>query len=893
MKIIFNIDYYTQWGEKIFIAGDIPELNDERDTQVGRKMSYYGNGHWTLEIEITPAQGRFKYHYSMRDAENMVRKEWGKPHTIDIDTHATTVRIFDKWSDTPTDKAAYSTAFMECINPHKSDKESARMSAGTLTFITEAPFVPSDMELAICGSCESLGKWDVNRAVSLNPVDFPVWNLSIPLKGTDRSIEYKYMLIDKKSREVVAWEPRNNRMLDIPAVNANDTIVCGGDRVGNPFPWYRGAGTAIPVFSLRSENDFGVGDFHDLLLLVDWAKQTHQQFIQLLPINDTTMTHTWTDSYPYNANSTFALHPMYLRVEAMGKLNDNKLAAEFEKLKSELNALPDVDYEKANNAKSAYTRALYKQDYENLSKNKDFARFIEKNREWLLPYSAYCVLRDNFGTPDIRKWGEYAEYAPSKVAKFIAENEYEIRYICYLQYHLDKQMRYVLEYAHKNGVAIKGDIPIGISRDSVDAWLYPKLFNLECSAGAPPDDFSIMGQNWGFPTYNWDMMSHDGFKWWKSRLRKMSEYFDAYRIDHVLGFFRIWQIPLDALHGLLGTFNPALPFSADELRDNYHFTLNPEVQTKPFIREYMMNDVFGEYADDVRNNYLDAHNDGIYTLRESFDTQRKVADYFAGMPECNKNSRICNGLLGLIDDVLFIEDTYEKGKYHPRISAQFTYSYRSLPDYEKQAFDRLYNDFFYHRHNDFWKGKAMRKLPPLIDSTGMLCCAEDLGMIPACVPDVMDQLQMLSLEIQRMPKNPQDAFGNPLSYPYLSVCTTSTHDMGGIRLWWEENRVKTQQFYNQVLHEQGEAPIFAEPWICEKIIRQNLASPSMLCILPIQDWMSCDGNIRRHNPHEEQINVPANPHHYWRYRMHLNMENLLADKKFNEHIALLIRDSGR
>jgi 4-alpha-glucanotransferase len=205
----------------------------------------------------------------------------------------------------------------------------------------------------------------------------------------------------------------------------------------------------------------------------------------------------------------------------------------------------------------------------------------------------------------------------------------------------------------------------------------------------------------------------------------------------------------------------------------------------------------------------------------------------------------------------------------------------------------LYNDFFYHRHNDFWYGKAMWKLPPLIDSTGMLCCAEDLGMIPACVPDVMYKLQMLSLEIQRMPKNPNDMFGNPAHYPYLSVCTTSTHDMGGIRVWWEENRDATQIFYNHMLHQPGEAPKFAEPWICDLILRQNLSAPSMLCILPLQDWMSCDALIRRNDPREEVINVPANPKHYWRYRMHITMEQLLASKEFNEHVSQMITESGR
>ena len=419
------------------------------------------------------------------------------------------------------------------------------------------------------------------------------------------------------------------------------------------------------------------------------------------------------------------------------------------------------------------------------------------------------------------------------------------------------------------------------------------MFNLDCQAGAPPDDFSILGQNWGFPTYKWEEMSRDGFSWWKARFRKMAEYFDAYRIDHVLGFFRIWQIPMNAIHGLLGIFNPALPFSPDELRYNYDFWLDVDLQTTPYIMDWFLGDFFGEYTAEARERFLVDAGYGRYRLKEEFNTQRKVAEYFAGLEKDEKNTRLCDALLGLIDQVLFIEDPYEKGKYHPRIAAQMTYTYRALNDYERWCFDRLYNDFYYRRHNDFWYGKAMWKLPALIDATDMLVCAEDLGMIPACVPAVIDALEILALEIQRMPKDPTTPFGVTWNYPYYSVCTTSTHDMDGIRRWWEADRATTQRFYNEVLHEPGEAPLYAEPWICDRIIRLHLESPSMLCILPLQDWLSIDGVIRRHDPREELINIPANPRHYWRYRMHLTLDQLNDLKDFNTGLRERILASAR
>ncbi len=501
----------------------------------------------------------------------------------------------------------------------------------------------------------------------------------------------------------------------------------------------------------------------------DWWAMTGQKILQILPINDTTMTGTWVDSYPYKANSTFALHPMYLNLWEVGTLKDASRREHFHALASELNSLKETDYERVNAGKNSYLREIYSEQGPNTRRRKDYKEFVSRNEYWLKPYSAWCVLREMYHNPDNLMWGEYAQYSPDKVDKLYSEHADKFEYHYYVQYHLDRQLRDARDYAHSHGVVLKGDIPIGISRFSADAWMSPQLFNMDCQAGAPPDDFSVLGQNWGFPTYNWEEMAKDGFRWWKNRFRKMAEYFDAYRIDHILGFFRIWEIPMDAVHGLLGFFNPALPFSPEELRSGYDFWIDPDVQTKPLILEWMLTDFFGEFTEEVKNKYLERVSGDRYCLKDYVNTQAKVEKYFAGEQMDEKNSRIMNALLGIIDDVLFIEDPYHKGHYHPRISAQYTYQYRVLSDYAKWNFNRLYTDFFYHRHNDFWYGKAMWKLPPLLDATSMLTCAEDLGMIPACVPEVMDRLKILSLEIQRMPKDPNSEFGDTWHYSYYSV----------------------------------------------------------------------------------------------------------------------------
>jgi len=893
MKVTFNINYRTRWGEALYISGDLQELGSGND-HAAIQMNYLGGENWQLTVDLPANTANFPYHYIVKSPGQAWRLEWGEPHRLALPHKASHIEVYDRWQDQPYDKPYYSSAFTNGMLHRKLKGKPVKLQSGTLNLRIQAPMIAPDQLLAIAGEGAALGNWDTHKALHLSDALYPEWEINIPLADLRFPCEYKFVILDKTTLEPVAWEMRNNRVFDFtPDDPECDIIVCAGMRFINPLAPWKGAGTAIPVFSLRTEEDFGVGDFMDLIKMVDWCKHTGQKVLQILPINDTTMTGSWTDSYPYNANSTFALHPMYLRLQEVGELKNKKHREHFHAIAKELNALSDIDYERVNRGKIEYLHALYTEQKDTTLNNPEFKAFVTRNESWLRPYAAFCTLRDKYGTPEMDKWGEYATYSPAKVDKLFKEQEQDMLFTYFLQYHLDKQLRHVRDYAHSQGVVLKGDIPIGISRTSVDAWVYPHLFYMDCQAGAPPDDFSVLGQNWGFPTYNWEEMARDGFAWWKARFSKMSEYFDAYRIDHVLGFFRIWQIPNNALHGLLGIFHPALPFTPDQLRSDFDFWINPEVQARPLILEWMLTDFFGEYAGIAKSKYLVPIGGDRYDLCTFVNTQKKVAGYFDAMPENDENNRLRQGLLGLIDNVLFIEDPYERGKYHPRIAAQYTHQYRCLNDYERWCFDRLYNDFFYHRHNDFWYGKAMWKLPPLIDSTKMLCCAEDLGMIPDCVPAVMHNLQILSLEIQRMPKDSAVEFGNTWAYPYHSVCTSSTHDMPGIRGWWESDHEMAQRFYNQVLHENGEAPFYAEPWICSRIVDLQLESPSMLCILPLQDWLSTDGAIRRENPADEQINIPAIPRHYWRYRMHLTVEELLKKDEFNRTVKDKIRNSGR
>ena len=509
--------------------------------------------------------------------------------------------------------------------------------------------------------------------------------------------------------------------------------------------------------------------------------------------------------------------------------------------------------------------------------------------------NVFSYLRDAYKTPNFREWPKFTEYKAEEIEKLCQPESADYPHIAiyfFIQFHLHLQLLAATEHARANGVVLKGDIPIGISRNSVEAWTEPYYFNLNGQAGAPPDDFSVNGQNWGFPTYNWDVMEKDGYSWWMKRFRKMSEYFDAYRIDHILGFFRIWEIPMHAVHGLLGQFVPALPMTREEI-EGYGMAFREDFFTKPYIHEYFLGQMFGPHTDYVKQTFIEPTETWeIYRMRPEFDTQRKVEAYFAGKTD-EDSIWIRDGLYALIRDVLFVPDREDPHKFHPRIGVQHDYIYRALNDWEKAAFNRLYDQYYYHRHNEFWREQAMKKLPQLTQSTRMLVCGEDLGMIPDCVAWVMNDLRILSLEIQRMPKDPSQEFGHPDWYPYRSVCTISTHDMSTLRGWWEEDFQQTQRYYNTMLGHYGAAPAVATPELCEQVVRNHLYSNSILCILSLQDWMAMDGKWRNPNVQEERINVPANPRHYWRYRMHLTLEQLMKAESLNEKIKGLIEQTGR
>jgi len=861
-------------------------------------MQYFNDEFWYAQVEITDVamhKVEISYNYILREDNGNEIVEWGDDRLIDLEKLASKEEIvlMDTWNHAgEIDNVFYSKPFQEVLLKTDAEVKSKELKTFTHEFKVKAPMLSATEVICIAGTGKTLGEWKTTPPVLLSKSG-NWWSVKLNFGKDSMPVAYKYGVYDTATKKFIQFEQGKNRTLQVDTNKTKSTVLHDGF-AHIPYSKWKGAGVAIPVFSLRTANSYGTGEFTDIKELVDWSKKVGLKLIQLLPVNDTTATHTWTDSYPYAAISAFALHPLFLNLEKVAN-NSPAVVKSWKKTKEELNALPEVDYEAVLDFKYEAIKGLYEKQKNKFKDDIKYFEFFDMNRHWLVPYAAFCYLRDKYKTSDYNQWpahNVYDEDAIQELADPTQKHYDSIALHYFTQYHLHLQLKEATAYAHKNGIIVKGDLPIGIYRYGCDAWMAPALYNMNAQAGAPPDDFAIKGQNWGFPTYNWKKMQEDGFAWWRQRFEQMSEYFDAFRIDHILGFFRIWSIPVDAVEGIMGKFVPAIPVNINELFQN-NIPFEHHRYCKPHITHQIVQERFGSQADYVLQTFLQWA-DGSFELKEPYNTQKKVEQYFNGLGDTEVNNFIKLGLFDLISNVIFFaEEGSQNQQFHFRIGMENTSSFRDLDDYIKPRLKELYVNYFFRRQDDFWQKEAMHKLPELKRSTNMLVCGEDLGMVPACVPDVMQQLGILSLEIQRMPKDPNTEFFHPNDAPYMSVVTASTHDMSTIRGWWEEDPAKTQRFYNTILGKYGASPFYCEPWINKEILIQHFYSPAMWCIFQIQDMLGMSETLRRENPNEERINQPANPKHYWRYRMHISLEDLLKEDAFNEELGGYVKASGR
>ncbi|WP_439506398.1 4-alpha-glucanotransferase [Sediminibacterium sp.] len=899
IKLQFQLRYRTEFGQNLFLTGNHVLLGNG-DIENAVPMQYLNEQTWTLTLDWPEEATRepIQYNYVLVNADGTTVIDWGNDRVLDIKAFkASQIQLVDTWNHAGYyENSFYTEAFQQVLLAESKTEFKAKASKKTThIFRVKSPLLSKNQVICLSGSFNEAENWSESHLLMMGKTaSSPYFELGLNLSLDQFPIAYKYGIYDLESKKLVEFEVGDNRVLHYPVMKDQITIVNDGFTY-LPNQTWKGAGVAIPVFSLRTESSFGVGEFTDLIKMVDWAEQVGLKMIQLLPVNDTTATNTNKDSYPYAAISAFALHPLYLNLPKIVNKSQLKQLQLLEKERLQLNALATVDYASVIQSKLTFARKVYKSNGKKLLQESSFIAFYQQNKHWLIPYAVFCYLRDEYGTVDFSKWPAFKHYKEKDIEALIQPESGaydDIAFHYFLQYHLHLQLKEAAAYAHSKGIIIKGDIAIGVYRYGADTWQHPDLFHMDFQAGAPPDDFAVTGQNWGFPTYNWQRMQEDGFAWWKQRFEQMSHYFDAFRIDHILGFFRIWSIPLHAVEGIMGHFVPAIPISVSTFAEN-GIWFSYDRYTKPFITDAVLWEIFGYDNELVKSMFLINHLNGTYSLKPGFETQRAVEQHFTTLDQDQYHQKIKKGIFSLISNVLLFDSDGTGQYFHFRFGIEHTTSFKNLEYTTQEQLRGLYVNYFFKQQDDFWKKEAYKKLPSLKRVTNMLVCGEDLGMVPSCVPEVMQQLGLLSLEIQRMPKNPEKQFFHPNDAPYLSVVTPSTHDMSTIRGWWEEDKALIQHFYNQELGQWGDAPHYCEAWINKAIVIQHLFSPAMWSVFQIQDLMGINEKIRRDNPLAEQINVPANPDHYWCYRMHVSIESLIEESDFNSELKSFIKKSGR
>ena len=885
MTWVFRLAYGTVTGESLWL-----EMETRSGAAVERQtvpMRWVDEGHWEVEVD-TATNGNFSLGYTYlyrRDSVMLrepVRREWAWQ---DGSPPPSRLLFQDDWRSAGTEDRVYEAKVFEVVGGGARELGNFVSGGKNHEFLLQMALLPEGLVPCVIGSAEALGAWEYARAVPMVEVSENLWKAEAELLPGER-VEYKYGMYRRFDGSAVKLEDGANRVLE-PRDGTDHVVVSDEDFRRSADLRFRGAGVAIPVFSLRSEAGCGVGEFADLKAMGDWAVSVGLKMLQILPINDTTSSRTWTDSYPYSAISVFALHPLYLRLDALSHPPVNTAALATDKKR--LNALKDVDYEAVMAVKWRVTREIFDKHHSAILRDQAFLGFLERNRDWVLDYAVFSVKRDEHGTADFSKWGGWAVYDPQKAESLAISTE--AMYFIWLQYELDRQLADAVAHLRSAGVALKGDLPIGVDRDSVEAWVSPHLFKMNAQAGAPPDPFAVKGQNWGFPAYDWDEMKKDGYAWWRARFAKLSRYFDAYRIDHILGFFRIWQVPQEHIEGIMGWFDPALPVRLEEFVERgIHF--DRERFCTPYIHRRNLEQTFGDLTDEVARDFLIDKGMSCFALKEEFSTQCRIAAHFAKPGGGNGENQkwVRAALMDLVAEVLFHQ--VGETEFHPRMSMEDTASFKALDGETQGRLRELYVDYFFRRQEGFWEAQAMEKLPAMRSASDMLLCGEDLGMVPACVPGVMRALGILSLEIQRWPKDSKAEFGHPAEMPYMSVVTTGTHDMSTLRGWWlEDDKARARYAWEMLGKAFPEDDLNAET--VGHILAQHLQSPAMWAVFPFQDLLAMDGELRSADIEGERINVPGITPFYWRWRMEIPIGKLAGAEGFNEKLRDMVAEAGR
>jgi 4-alpha-glucanotransferase len=636
-------------------------------------------------------------------------------------------------------------------------------------------------------------------------------------------------------------------------------------------------GTAVPLSSLKSQENFGIGEFPDLVPLGHWCQSVGIELIQLLPVNDTGY-----QTSPYSALSAFALHPVYLRLEDVPGADDKN--AEIKTQGESFRALDKVDFEGILKAKLSLLKNIYIKNKASIHETEDFQSFLESNK-WLPEYCVFMTFKDRNGMASWLNWSDFQRPKKSAIKKAWddADLKDETHFYAFLQWQAHLQFQKAVKQVEKMGISLKGDIPIMINDDSADVWAHPELFDIELRAGSPPDSLNPEGQNWGFPIYNWNEHRRTKFRWWKQRLKLADQYYHSFRIDHVLGFFRIWATPENNTSGLLGYYLPNAGFSLQELYELGWDEGRIRWMSKAHIPGWELREKLGDAASTVIQELLrPLPGEDLFLFSPEIKGERDIW-----------NSSIPKENMGAVAD-FYRNITLVHGKdglYYPRHSFRDTRGYQSMNGDERGHFDYLVGEKDRDAHQN-WENQGRELMDLMRSSTKMLVCAEDLGSIPDCVPRVLEEKNILGLKIVRWARN-WDAPGQPYypvrEYPNLSVCTPAVHDTSTLRQWWQEEQNRSGFFQAIDLLERFND--YLSPDIATDILQSLLETSSLLAIFQIQELFAITDHLRTRDPMDERVNVPGTvTENNWSYKIKPSLEELHEENDFNQKLFEIIQN---
>ena len=614
-------------------------------------------------------------------------------------------------------------------------------------------------------------------------------------------------------------------------------------------------GTVVPVGALRGKESIGVGEFADLPAFGELCIQMGIGLVQILPVNDT----GYQDS-PYFALTAFALHPLYIRIgelpEASGFTEKIKaIGRKFEHEKK-------FPYLAVLREKMALLREIYSEASEKISagaKGGALADWIAEN-PWVKSYAVFRRLKEANGEKSWKEWP-----ANNKVNEKAIEalwNDAGLKkehlFWAWVQQALDRQFCRAAKDLADMGIILEGDLPILINEDSADVWAHPEIFNLEQSAGAPPDMYGPEGQNWGFPTFNWKVQAKDNYAWWKARLKTAEKYYKAYRIDHVLGFFRIWTSSRGDISSssALGRYIPYVPVTAGDLeelgfdKNRIRWVSRPHIPTGEVWNAVASGGGQNENraAEEVFEKVLDRiGEEELWLFKETIRGSKDIEAM-----DLHPSAKAY--LIKAWANRLFLE--YEKGQFVQTWFYRDSRAYQSLGDEEREKLEALLSKR-QEESEKIWEKEGKKLLSILASSSAMLPCAEDLGAVPDCVPKVLNELEILGLRVVRWYREwekenqPYIPFED---YPELAVCTPAVHDSSTLREWWD--READQEQFAGFLGLPSLPKIY-NPGTAKIILTKIAGAASCYRVFQIQDLLHLSGRWYSADPADERINVPG------------------------------------